>query len=130
MIESHVSLGVPAQPAFARSVRMMAANLAVLCSMSVEEVEDARMAAEEAFVYACATGLDMCSISFDVSDDQLSMSFELGSGVDEGDAAVADDTVYEWDLSCEYSADNHQTIALEDAAKVIADWVEIGIAKA
>lgn len=90
MIESHVSLGVPAQPAFARSVRMMAANLAVLCSMSVEEVEDARMAAEEAFVYACATGLDECSISFDVSDDQLSMSFELGSGADESDATVAE----------------------------------------
>ena len=38
-----------------------------------------------------------------------------------GDAAVADDTVYEWDLSCEYSADNHQTIALEDAAKQIEE---------
>ena len=34
---------------------MMAANLAVCCEMSVEDVEDVRMAAEEGFVYACAT---------------------------------------------------------------------------
>lgn len=73
-----VSLGVPAEPTFARSVRMMAANLAVLCPMSVDEVEDARMAAEEAFVYACATQPGVCEMTFEVSDEALSMSFSLG----------------------------------------------------
>ena len=43
-----------------------------------------------------------------------------GSG-DAGSGEAATDEVYEWDLSCEYSADNHQTIALEDAAKQILD---------
>ncbi|MGI6616550.1 MAG: TRAP transporter substrate-binding protein DctP [Saccharofermentanales bacterium] len=33
----------------------------------------------------------------------------------------ADGTVYEWSLSCEYSAENHQTVALEAAAKKIEE---------
>ena len=81
MSASVVPLSVPAEPSFARSVRMMAANLAVLCSMSVDEVEDTRMAAEEAFVYACATAPATCEITFEVRADQLGMSFSLG-GVD------------------------------------------------
>ena len=79
MEASTVSLRVPAEPSFARSVRMMAANLAVLCSMSVDEVEDTRMAAEEAFVYACATAPATCKITFEVSQDRLAMSFTLGA---------------------------------------------------
>ena len=90
MDDSRVTLVVPARPTFARSVRMMAANLAVLCSMSVEDVEDARMAAEEAFVYACATGPNECGISFDISDAQLSMTFGLGEGAGEEDPALAE----------------------------------------
>lgn len=76
--DSTIRLSVPAQPSFARSVRMMAANLAVLCSMSVDEVEDARMAAEEAFVYACATKPEHCSMTFALTQDGLSMDFALG----------------------------------------------------
>lgn len=90
MSVSHVTLSVPPQPSFARSVRMMAANLAVLCSMSVEEVEDARMAAEEAFVYACATRPTTCDIAFDVSADALSMTFSLGDAPTDADSAVAE----------------------------------------
>ena len=47
-----VSLRLEATPALARLVRMTAANIAVLSSMSVDRVEDLRMAAEEAFVLA------------------------------------------------------------------------------
>lgn len=42
---------------------------------------------------------------------------------DNGDAA-AEDTVYEWRLSCEYSSENHQTKALEDAAKLIEEQTD------
>ena len=90
MAASHVALSVPPQPEFARSVRMMAANLAVLCSMTVEEVEDVRMAAEEAFVYACATLPPVCDVSFDIYADELSMSFGLGPRDAEHDFAVAE----------------------------------------
>ena len=51
-------LEVPPLPRYARAVRMTAANLAVIAGMNVDEVDDVRMAAEEAFVYACATGVD------------------------------------------------------------------------
>lgn len=81
MTDSVVRLSVPALPSFARSVRMMAANLAVLCPMSVDEVEDARMAAEEAFIYACATQPESCEVTFSVSEEALSMAFSLGESM-------------------------------------------------
>ena len=49
-----ISLSVSADPRLARLVRMTAANVAMLSSMSVDRVEDIRMAAEEAFIYACS----------------------------------------------------------------------------
>lgn len=90
MDASVIRLSVPAEPSFARSVRMMAANLAVLCSMNVDEVEDARMAAEEAFVYACATRPASCDISFSVGDGSLYMSFSLGEVVPAEDEELAE----------------------------------------
>ena len=108
---SSVCLTVPASPSFARSVRMMAANLAVLCPMNVDEVEDARMAAEEAFVYACATKPASCEIAFSLADDSLAMTFSLGDTLPkEGDesfeqvsfaelllSAVSDSYEMDWD---------------------------------
>ena len=47
MDQKRVCLTVPAEPGFARIVRMTAASLAVTCDMGVDEVEDARMAAED-----------------------------------------------------------------------------------
>jgi serine/threonine-protein kinase RsbW len=69
---------------------MMAANLAVLCSMSVDEVEDARMAAEEAFVYACATRPASCDMTFCITGDSLDMAFSLGDVVPTEDETLAE----------------------------------------
>ena len=79
MTEQTVCLSVPAQAAYARTVRMMAANLAVLCEMSMDEVEDVRMAAEEGFVYACATEPGTCDMTFTLSDEGVSATFSLGT---------------------------------------------------
>ena len=85
MTEQTVCLSVPAQAAYARTVRMMAANLAVLCEMSMDEVEDVRMAAEEGFIYACATGPETCDVSFELDASAMRMSFSLGDeDIDEG----------------------------------------------
>ena len=85
-VESTV-LEVPALPRYARVVRMTAANLATIAGMNVEEVDDVRMAAEEAFVYACATGVkDVLRVVFGLSDEGLSMDFALGT-----DAVTEDD---------------------------------------
>ena len=73
-----VSISIPAQPDFARTVRMMAANLAVISGQSVEDVEDARMAAEEAFVWCCATEPATCDINFEVGEGFLAATYSFG----------------------------------------------------
>lgn len=79
-------LEVPARARYARVVRMTAANLASIAGMDVEAVDDVRMAAEEAFVYACATGVkETLRVEFGLAETGLSMDFELG------DAAVVED---------------------------------------
>lgn len=78
MTEKNITLSVPAEPQFARVVRMTAANLAVLCDMNVDEVEDMRMAAEEGFVYSCSTRPEACDVSFAIDGEEVSMDFSLG----------------------------------------------------
>lgn len=79
MPDRAVSLRVPAEAGFARCVRMMAANLAVLCGMSVDGVEDVRMAAEEGFVYSCSTAPTECRVDFSMGEGGISMDFSLGT---------------------------------------------------
>lgn len=93
MEQKTVTLTVPPEPSFARSVRMMASNLAVVCNMSVDDVEDVRMAAEEAFVFSCATHPKSCNIDFSLNDEALSMDFSLGEG--EGETSGPDDEATE-----------------------------------
>lgn len=92
MDQKRVCLTVPAEPGFARIVRMTAASLAVTCDMGVDEVEDARMAAEEGFVYACATTPACCEVAFSLSERRVEMSFSLGDAPspDSGDGPVPD----------------------------------------
>ena len=88
----HISLSVPAEAAFARTVRMVAANLAVVQELDVDTVEDVRMVAEEGFIYACATKPAACEVSFDLHDDEMRIAFSLGDAdLDEaGDGADLD----------------------------------------
>ena len=74
-----IQLEVRCEPRLARLVRMTAANVAALSSMSVDRIEDIRMAAEEAFIYACTVEPDEAiRIAFDVDAEHVSMDFELG----------------------------------------------------
>lgn len=77
---THVALTVACEPHLARIVRMTAANVATLSAMSVERVEDMRMAAEEAFIYACGTapGEDLL-IDFDVDEHHVAMTLQLSA---------------------------------------------------
>lgn len=73
-----IELRVAANPHLARLVRMTAANVAMLSSMSVDRVEDLRMAAEEAFIYACSQDPDRAlTIAFAVDADGVRMDFTL-----------------------------------------------------
>jgi serine/threonine-protein kinase RsbW len=80
MALENVKLSVPAEADYARSVRMLAATLAVSDDLSVDDVEDVRMAAEEGFVYACSTFPERCDVSFTLGEGTVAMDFVLGSG--------------------------------------------------
>ena len=86
MQEKTIKLSVPAEPDFARSVRMMAANLAVVAEMGVDDVDDLRMAAEEGFVYACATAPVRCDVAFSLAPGRVSMSLSLGDATSDDPA--------------------------------------------
>ena len=73
------TLEVPAQGDYARVVRMTAANIATLAGFGIEEVDDVRMAAEEAFIYTLATNPGpRLSVTMGLQGSRLSMDFSLG----------------------------------------------------
>jgi len=80
MNDNIVRLSVPAEARYARAVRMTAANLAVMCDMAIDDVEDLRIAAEEGFVLACSSQEDRCDISFSVASDRVGVEMSLGPG--------------------------------------------------
>ncbi len=81
MPHDQVSMTVPAKSAYAKTVRMTAAALAARLGMSYDEVEDVRLAAEEAFVYAADTvaeGADL-TFRFTLGGDELALEVGLGA---------------------------------------------------
>jgi serine/threonine-protein kinase RsbW len=70
-----ITLSVPARSEYAKTVRMAAAQLATRIGMSYDEVDDVRMAAEEAFVYACGCldESETVTFTFEVSDEALAL---------------------------------------------------------
>ena len=86
-----ITLTVAGDPRLARLVRMTAANVGALCSMSVDRIEDIRMAAEEAFIFGCtAVDCDDITIKFDVDETHVGMTITFGdqATVDEDDQAA------------------------------------------
>ena len=78
MSSAPITLTLNADPSYARLVRMTASNAGLLSSMSMDRVEDIRMAAEEAFIYACTVQAGHpLTISFLVTDEGLTMRFQL-----------------------------------------------------
>ena len=77
-----VTLIVPARSEYAKTVRMTAATLVSRTAMNYDEVEDVRMAADEAFVYAVET-LDSDAdvrFEFEVVGNLLTIDVSLGTG--------------------------------------------------
>jgi serine/threonine-protein kinase RsbW len=81
MPNDHISLTVPAKSEFAKTVRMTAAVLAGRVDMSYDDVEDVRMAAEEAFVYAVETLPEGADVRFDftIEGDSIVIDVRLGA---------------------------------------------------
>ncbi|MCE5202681.1 MAG: hypothetical protein ABFC80_06065 [Coriobacteriales bacterium] len=86
MALDQVSLIVPARSEYAKTVRMTAAELGSRLGMSYDDVDDVRMATEEAFVYAsaCVGESEPIGFTFTVAEDELTVLVgplpEIGCG--------------------------------------------------
>jgi len=91
MLHDRITLTVPARGEYAKTVRMTAAALVSRMGMAYDEVDDVRIAAEEAFVYAADTMAEGEPITFDfeIGDDWIAISVGLGSGAQLSDDEVA-----------------------------------------
>jgi serine/threonine-protein kinase RsbW len=74
----HVRLTVPGREEFARTVRMTAAALAGRMGMSIDEVEDVRIAVEEAFVFAIGRVAEGEPVTFDFAVDGDMLALDVG----------------------------------------------------
>ena len=79
-----ITLTVAGDPRLARLVRMTAANVGALCSMSVDRIEDIRIAG------CTAVDCDDITIKFDVDETHVGMTITFGdqATVDENDQAA------------------------------------------
>ncbi|HEX9093996.1 MAG TPA: ATP-binding protein [Coriobacteriia bacterium] len=87
----HVALRVPARGEFARTARLVAAELATRAGMCIDDVDDVRLAVEEAFVYACersASGWVDCAFTLAEGSVELLLG-PLPPGCDDPDTGEA-----------------------------------------
>jgi len=89
MLSDRITLTVPARSEFAKTVRMTAAELASRLGMSYDEVDDVRLAAEEAFVYVCDCAETASAITFAFTLDDGALSIDVGP-VETAEAPVSD----------------------------------------
>ncbi len=77
---NRVVLVVPSRGEFARTVRMTAAELASRAEMDLDEIDDTRMAAEEAFIFAAgrAGGGDL-TFTFLVEPGTIEMRVDVAA---------------------------------------------------
>jgi len=82
MSTDRITLTVPAKGEYAKTVRMAAAALVSRMDMSYDDVDDVRIAAEEAFVYACDAEPESGDVTlhFTVSDDGIEIEVPIASG--------------------------------------------------
>jgi serine/threonine-protein kinase RsbW len=81
MASDLITLTVPARSEYARTVRMTAAALVGRTEMNYDDVEDVRMAAEEAFVFAVDTLPEGSDVTFEfrLTDDSIEIGVPLGA---------------------------------------------------
>ncbi len=91
MGKDRITLTVPAKSEYAKAVRMTAAALVSRLGMTFDEVDDVRMAAEEAFVYAVDSQPEGSEVAFSflVGDDALEIEVCLGAEAATGEEVEA-----------------------------------------
>lgn len=92
MSSDRVTLTVPARGEYAKTVRMTAAELASRIGMSYDDVDDVRMAAEEAFVFACSRVGCEGEITFAMDVGTGGLTIAVGPLPDRQDLDIAEDS--------------------------------------
>ncbi len=77
MSTERITLTVPARAEFAKTVRMTASALVGRTGMTYDEVDDVRMAAEEAFVYACDHNPESGTVTLEFSLDPAGIEVKV-----------------------------------------------------
>lgn len=122
MSGDRVELVVPAKGEYAKVVRMTAASIASRMGMSVDDVEDVRMAVEEAFVHAVDGGprADSIRFAFEVSEERLRITVCVGQDggvLDEDAERRASLSAFILDSVC----DEHEFVTEHDGTR----WLRI-----
>ncbi|NTW29066.1 MAG: ATP-binding protein [Coriobacteriia bacterium] len=96
MAHDRVTLTVPAKSEYAKTVRMTAAALVGHFEMTYDEVDDVRMAADEAFVYAAETVPEGADVKFEftLGDDSIAIDVLLGREIPDADNGVERSVAY------------------------------------
>lgn len=79
MASDRIVLSVPARGEYARTVRMTAAELASRMGMSIDDIDDVRIAVEESFALAAAHAGE---------SDEVTFTFDIGEGAFEATAGT------------------------------------------
>ena len=74
----HIQITLPAREEFARTLRMTAAALASRTGMSLDDVEDVRIAVEEAYLFAIGRVEPGSAVTYDFAVDDGQLSLEVG----------------------------------------------------
>lgn len=117
MSSDRVTLTVPARSEFAKTVRMTAATLVSRMGMTFDEVDDVRMAAEEAFVYAVDSQPVDGDVHFEftISNEQIDIDVALGQANAETTDEVERNAAYATFI-LEAVCDSYQFVSDESGA--------------
>jgi serine/threonine-protein kinase RsbW len=90
MASDRIVLSVPARGEYARTVRMTAAELASRMGMSIDDIDDVRIAVEESFALAAAhAGGETAEVTFTFNLGEE--SFEATAGTPSGSGCESDE---------------------------------------
>lgn len=120
MAPDRVTLTIPAKGEYAKTVRMSAAALGTRMGMSYDEVDDLKMAVDEAFTYAVDTLSPESEVVmvFDVGDESLEVCVHVGRSEeheDEDGEAREEFATFILDSVCEA----HEFVSHEDGSRTL-----------
>lgn len=122
-----ITLTVPALAEYAKIARMTAATLVANIGWSYDEVDDVRMAVEEAFIYAVGTKPTSGEITFRflIDESMLEVDVTLGPESDRRVEEIEQHMTYA-SFILESVCDSHDLVSQEDGCRVLRLYKQSG----